>query len=75
MSEPIRIAMVGGGVMGGALVEGFLGAVVEGRPTVVSVVEADPVRWPLWRDLLLETCNEPTIIGISNHLLIIAEKP
>lgn len=50
MSEPIRIAMVGGGVMGGALVEGFLGAVVEGRPTEVSVVEADPARAEAWRE-------------------------
>jgi pyrroline-5-carboxylate reductase len=49
MSEPIRIAMVGGGVMGGALVDGFLGAVVDGRPTQVSVVEADPVRADAWR--------------------------
>ena len=50
MGEPIRIAMVGGGVMGGALVEGFLGAVVDGRPTHVSVVEADPVRADAWRE-------------------------
>ena len=49
MGEPIRIVMVGGGVMGGALVEGFLGAVVNGRPTQVSVVEADPVRADAWR--------------------------
>jgi len=38
-------------------------------------VEADPERWPIWKTLLLETCNEPSIIGISNHLLVVARKP
>jgi len=38
-------------------------------------VEADPERWPVWKTLLLETCNEPSIIGISNHLLVVARKP
>jgi len=38
-------------------------------------VEADRKRWPVWKEILLETCNEPTIIGVSNHLLVIARKP
>jgi SAM-dependent methyltransferase len=37
-------------------------------------IEADPVRGPAWRDILLETCNEPSIVGISNHLLVVAQK-
>jgi SAM-dependent methyltransferase len=37
-------------------------------------VEKDPKRWPIWRDILLETCNDPTIIGVSNHLLVVAQK-
>jgi SAM-dependent methyltransferase len=37
-------------------------------------IEADPVRGPVWRDILLETCNEPSIVGISNHLLVVAQK-
>jgi SAM-dependent methyltransferase len=37
-------------------------------------VEDDPVRGPVWREILLETCNEPSIVGISNHLLVVAEK-
>lgn len=37
-------------------------------------IEADPVRGPAWRDILLETCNEPSIVGISNHLLVVGEK-
>ena len=38
-------------------------------------VEADPRYWPVWKTILLETCNEPSIIGISNHLLVVARKP
>lgn len=38
-------------------------------------IETDPDRWPVWKTLLLETCNEPSIIGISNHLLVVARKP
>jgi ubiquinone/menaquinone biosynthesis C-methylase UbiE len=38
-------------------------------------IETDPDRWPVWKTLLLETCNEPSILGISNHLLVIARKP
>lgn len=37
-------------------------------------VEADPGRWLVWKEILLQTCNEPTIVGISNHLLIVAQK-
>jgi ubiquinone/menaquinone biosynthesis C-methylase UbiE len=35
-------------------------------------LESDPQRGPFWRELLLKTCNEPTIIGVSNHLLVIS---
>lgn len=38
-------------------------------------IESHPERWSVWRSLLLETCNEPSIVGISNHLLVIARKP
>jgi SAM-dependent methyltransferase len=37
-------------------------------------LETDPKRGAFWRDLLLEMCNEPTIIGVSNHLLVVARK-
>ena len=37
-------------------------------------IEADPQFWPVWKEILLETCNEPSILGISNHLLIVARK-
>lgn len=38
-------------------------------------IERDPERWEVWREILLETCNEPSIIGISNHLMVVARKP
>lgn len=38
-------------------------------------LEADEQYWPAWKEILLETCNEPSIIGISNHLLVVAGKP
>ncbi|MBN2391635.1 MAG: methyltransferase domain-containing protein [Anaerolineae bacterium] len=38
-------------------------------------LETDPERWVVWKALLLETCNEPSIVGISNHLLVVARKP
>jgi SAM-dependent methyltransferase len=37
-------------------------------------VENDPDRWPVWKAILLETCNEPSIIGMSNHQLVVARK-
>ncbi len=37
-------------------------------------VEANPEYWPAWKEILLETCREPSIIGISNHLLVIGRK-
>ena len=37
-------------------------------------LETDPKRGAFWQGLLRETCNEPTIIGISNHLLVVARK-
>ena len=40
----------------------------------LAEVEADPVRGPIWREILLETCNEPSIVGLSNHLLVVSQK-
>jgi SAM-dependent methyltransferase len=37
-------------------------------------VENDPRRWSVWKAILLETCNEPSIIGMSNHQLVVARK-
>ena len=34
---------------------------------------ADPEHWPLWRDLLLATADHVNIVGVSNHLLAVAQ--
>lgn len=41
----------------------------------LALIEQDPVRWPLWREVLLATCSEPSIIGMSSHLLVVGRKP
>jgi len=33
---------------------------------------ADEARWHPWRQVLLETCDHPAIIGVSSHLLAVA---
>lgn len=36
---------------------------------------ADPLRWPQWQALLLETAGHPSIAGVSNLLLALARAP
>lgn len=35
----------------------------------------DRARWPLWEHKLLETCDHPAIVGVSNHILVVARRP
>jgi SAM-dependent methyltransferase len=35
----------------------------------------DPERWPLWREVLLATCDHPNVVGVSNLLLAAARCP
>jgi SAM-dependent methyltransferase len=35
---------------------------------------ADDTRWPLWRQVLLDTCGHPNIVGVSSHLLAVASR-
>lgn len=75
MGEPIRIAMIGGGVMGGALIDGFVGDVVDGRPTHVSIVEADPVRADSWRQREgIEVSSLPEALAGAS-VVVLAVKP
>ena len=37
-------------------------------------IEGDERYWPVWKEMLLETANDPSVIGISNHLLVVACK-
>ena len=40
----------------------------------LAAVERHPERWAVWSEILLETCDEPSIIGLSNHQLLVARK-
>ncbi|RJS89053.1 class I SAM-dependent methyltransferase [Candidatus Bathyarchaeota archaeon] len=35
----------------------------------------DPEKWRIWLEILLETCNHPSIIGASEHILMVGRKP
>ena len=37
-------------------------------------IETKPEYWTAWKEILLETCREPSIIGISNHFLVVGRK-
>lgn len=37
-------------------------------------VESKPEYWEAWKEILLDTCREPSIIGISNHFMVIGRK-
>jgi hypothetical protein len=38
----------------------------------LDALMADPLRWPVWRELVLATCDHPTIVGVSSSLLAVA---
>jgi SAM-dependent methyltransferase len=40
----------------------------------LELVESMPDYWSAWKEILLETCREPSIIGISNHFLVVGRK-
>ena len=37
-------------------------------------IESKPEYWAAWKKILLETCREPSIVGISNHFLVVGRK-
>lgn len=43
-------------------------------PDHLQQVENDPRLWAFWKKILLETCNEPSLIGFSSHHLIVGKK-
>lgn len=60
--EPVRLYGCNG--LGAHLQEAHLDALM-----------ADPERWPTWRKQLLATCDHPSIVGVSNHLLAVVRRP
>jgi SAM-dependent methyltransferase len=41
-------------------------------PESMEALMEDESRWPSFREVLLETCDHPSIVGLSCHLLIVA---
>ncbi len=46
-----------------------LGAHLQEEHLLALMEDVD--RWPIWRQVLLETCDHPAIIGVSSHLLAV----
>jgi pyrroline-5-carboxylate reductase len=75
MSDPLRIAMVGGGVMGSAIVEGMLEAHPGDRPLDICIVETDAQRAQAWREH-----GGVEVAGVAEaasdaHVIFLAVKP
>jgi SAM-dependent methyltransferase len=41
----------------------------------LEALMAHPVRWPVWRELLLATCDHPNVVGVSSHRLAATARP
>ncbi len=39
-----------------------------------NILYEDPEKWERWLDIILKTCNDPAIIGLSDHFLYIGKK-
>ena len=57
------------------LLYGAQGIAAHLAPDNLEALMADADRWPAWRALLLATCDEPSIVGMSGHLLATARRP
>lgn len=40
----------------------------------VNKLAENEERWQMWIDVLLRTCNHPSIVGISEHILLVGRK-
>ena len=38
----------------------------------LAALMADPEHWPTWREVLLATCDHPSVVGVSRSLLALA---
>lgn len=38
---------------------------------VTEECSRDPERWKIWSDVLLRTCNHPSVVGVSDHILAV----
>ncbi len=40
----------------------------------INQLAKDPKRWKVWRETHFQTCTHPTVVGISEHILIVSRK-
>jgi len=40
----------------------------------VNKLSENEERWQMWIDVLLRTCNHPSVVGISEHILLVGRK-
>ena len=38
---------------------------------VTEECSRSPERWRIWKDVLLRTCNHPSVVGVSDHILCV----
>jgi SAM-dependent methyltransferase len=51
----------------------FLPEELEQEEMLLAVMD-DPVVWPIWRDVLLETCDHPNVAGSTRNMLAVARR-
>ena len=44
------------------------------HPKETNKLARDPEKWKIWIETLLSTCNHPSIIGASEHFMLIGKK-
>jgi len=45
------------------------------HPKETNRLAKDPEKWKIWIETLLLTCTHPSVIGTSEHFLLVARKP
>jgi ubiquinone/menaquinone biosynthesis C-methylase UbiE len=38
---------------------------------VTEECSKDPVAWEIWKKVLIDTCNHPSVVGVSDHILAV----
>ncbi|MBI5567482.1 MAG: class I SAM-dependent methyltransferase, partial [Chloroflexi bacterium] len=41
----------------------------------LNKIARDEQQWKVWRDTHFKTCTHPSVVGLSEHMLIVARKP
>jgi SAM-dependent methyltransferase len=73
LPEEFRAALADAGLAAERLY-GAQGIAAHLPPENLEALMEDADRWPVWRQLLLATCDEPSLVGVSAHLLAVARR-